>query len=168
MAGKRTVAGTSTARPDAIDERILDELRIEPRATSKALALKLSMTEVAVAARIKAMEAKGVMRVVAQLEFRALGYNVLALVDVMVANRKIKDVADALSKLDRVGSLTVMLGDPPIIIQVQAADLSDLHDLIINHIATIPGVEQVETNLIIDIAKWRSGSAELHPMSLPK
>ena len=168
MEAETPVPINAAARPDSVDEQILDELRLEPRATSKALALKLSMTEVAVAARIKAMEAKGVMRVVAQLDFRTLGYNVLALIDVMVANRKINDVADALSAIDRVGSVTIMLGDPPIIVQAQAADPADLHDLIVNHIAMIPGVEQVETNLIIDIAKWRPGSAELHPMSIPK
>jgi Lrp/AsnC family transcriptional regulator for asnA, asnC and gidA len=126
------------------------------------------MTEVAIASRIKSMEAKGVMRVVAQLEFRALGYNVLALVDVMVANGKIQDVADALAKLDSVGSVTIMLGDPPIIIQVQASDLPALNRLILNEIATIPGVEQVETNVIVDIAKWRPGAAQLNPKSLPR
>lgn len=167
MEAKRSVATNSTARPDAIDEQILEELRIEPRATSKALGLKLSMTEVAVASRIRAMEAKGMMRVVAQLAFTAAGYNILALMDVMVADRKINEVAEALSRIDRVGSVTMMLGDPPIIVQVQAADSADLHDLIVNHIAMIPGVEQVETNLIIDIAKWRTGSAQLHPTSLP-
>jgi len=161
------VAVNSSIRPDAVDEKILEELRIEPRATSKALGLKLSMTEVAVAARIRSMEAKGIMRVVAQMDFRAAGYNVLALIDVMVAERKINDVAEALSKIDRVGSVTMMLGDPPIIVQVQAADPADLHDLIVNQIAIIPGVEQVETNLILNIAKWMPGSAQLHPGSLP-
>ena len=161
------MAVNSSIRPDAVDEKILEELRIEPRATSKALGLKLSMTEVAVAARIRSMEAKGIMRVVAQMDFRAAGYNVLALIDVMVAERKINDVAEALSKIDRVGSVTMMLGDPPIIVQVQAADPADLHDLIVNQIAIIPGVEQVETNLILNIAKWMPGSAQLHPGSLP-
>jgi Lrp/AsnC family transcriptional regulator, leucine-responsive regulatory protein len=162
------VAAASAPKPGPVDEQILEALRAEPRATSKALALKLSMTEVAVASRIKAMEAKGVMRVIAQLDFKALGYNVLALIDVMVANRKIKDVADALAKLEDVGSVTIMLGDPPIIIQAQAADLASLNDMILNQIAIIPGVDQIETNVIIEIAKWQSGSATLHPMSLPK
>jgi Lrp/AsnC family leucine-responsive transcriptional regulator len=166
MEGIRSVATNSNARPDAIDEQILEELRHEPRATSKALGLKLSMTEVAVASRIRAMEAKGFMRVVAQLEFRAAGYNILALMDIMVADRRINEVAEALSRIDRIGSVTMMLGDPPIIVQVQAADQADLHDLIVNHIAIIPGVEQVETNLIIDIAKWRPGSGHLHMPSL--
>jgi DNA-binding Lrp family transcriptional regulator len=147
-----------------VDERIMDALREDPRATSKALALQLSMTEVAVASRIKAMEAKGIMRVVAQLEFRALGYNVLALIDVMVAGRTIRDVADELALIDGVGSVTIMLGHPPIIIQVQASDLAALERLILNEIAIIPGIEQIETNVILDIAKWQSGSAQLHPM----
>ena len=162
------MANSSIPRLDAIDAKILDELRLEPRATSKFLAQKLKLTEVTAAARVRAMEAKGVMRVVAQLDFRAAGYHVLALVDVMVANRKIKAVAEALATIDRIGSVSVMLGDPPIIIQVQAADLADLHDLLLNHVAIIPGVEQVETNLIIDIPKWRPGSAQLHPVAIPK
>lgn len=154
---------SGVGRLDAIDVKILDELRLEPRATSKSLAHKLALTEVAVAARVRAMEARGIMRVIAQLDFKAAGYHVLALVDVMVANREIKAVAEALSTLERVGSVSVMLGDPPIIIQVQAADLPDLHDLLVNHIAHIPGVEGVETNLIINIPKWRPGSAQLQP-----
>lgn len=152
------------AKPDALDTRIMDALREDPRATSKALALQLGMTEVAVAGRIKAMEAKGIMRVVAQLEFRALGYNVLALVDVMVRGRPIQAVADDLAKIDSVGSVTIMLGHPPIIIQVQAADLASLERLILTEIAPIEGIEQIETNVIIDIAKWQAGSAQLSPM----
>ena len=61
-----------------------------------------------------------------------------------------------------------LLGDPPIIIQVQAFDLPALNRLILNEIATIPGVEQVETNVIVDIAKWRPGAAQLNPKSLPR
>jgi Lrp/AsnC family leucine-responsive transcriptional regulator len=158
----------SKSSPDAVDQQILDELRAEPRATSKSLAQKLSLTEVTVAARIKSMEARGVMQVVAQVGFKAIGYNVIALVDVTVANGRINSVSDALCKIDAVGSVTIMSGDPPIVVHLQSTDLAALLSLILNQIATIPGVERVETNLIIDIAKWEAGSAQLHPKLLPK
>lgn len=149
--------------PDSVDELILDELRVEPRATSKSIAEKLTLNEVTVANRIRAMEQKNLMRVIAQVEYRALGYNVLALVDVMVANRKIDAVAQALASLEEVGSVVLMLGDPAIIIQVHAADLEGLKRLLVEKIAVIPGVQRFETNLILDIAKWQAESAGLHP-----
>lgn len=165
MAERKALRRETKVGLDGIDDRILEVLQTEPRITNKALGLALSMTEGSVASRIRAMEAQGLMRVVAQLDFRALGYTILALIDVTVANRKIDDVAKSLSTLDGVGSVTIMLGDPAIIIQVHAKGIEELQNLIVSKIATVVGVQQVETNLLLDIAKWQPGSAQLRPNS---
>lgn len=146
---------------DEVDERIIEALRERPRATSKWLSEHLGLTELVVGSRIKAMERDNLMRVVAQVDFRALGYGVLALVDVRVRNGKIAAVAKALAIIEGVGSVSIMLGDPPIVAQVQARDLAGLRDLLLNEVSTIDGVEQVETNIIAHIETWRLGTGRL-------
>lgn len=146
---------------DGADLRLLEALRQDPRATNTLLAARLSITEVAVANRIRLLEARGIMRVVAQLSFRALGYNVLALVDVEASSGRVKELANALASLEGVGSASIMLGHPSIILQVQADDLHALERLLLDEISAVDGVEGVESNVIIDIEKWTSGSAQL-------
>lgn len=150
---------------DAIDAKLLDALRREPRATNKALAAELGVSEVSVAARLKALERDNVFRVIAQLDFRALDYDVLAIADVRVCNGQIKTVAEALARVEGVGSVSLVLGDPPIIIQLQARGIDGLSSLVLNEIATIPGVEQVETNIIAAIAKWTPDTGLLEPQT---
>ena len=152
---------------DQLDRQILDVLRAEPRITNKSLAGMLSTNEVTIATRIRAMEQAGVMRVVAQLDFRALDYNLLAIVDVSVIGRKIADVAADLAQIEGVGSVSIMLGDPPIIVQVQARDLAHLRDLILDEISAVVGVAQVETNVIVEIEKWKSQYGRFTPPGMP-
>ena len=85
-------------------------------------------------------------------------------VDVSVTGRKIGDVATDLAKIEGIGSVSIMLGDPPIIVQVQARDLEQLRDLILDEISAVVGVTQVETNVIVEIEKWKSQYGRFLPL----
>lgn len=102
------------------------------------------------------MEQAGVMRVMAQLDFKALDFNILAIVDIRVTDRSISEVAAELAAIEGIGSISVFLGDPPIIAQVHARDLEELRDLILESISAVEGVSGVETNVIVKIGKWQS------------
>ena len=63
---------------DSVDLGIINRLRIDPRETNRSLAQHLSVSESTIGSRLQAMENANVMKVVAQRDFRAAGYEVLA------------------------------------------------------------------------------------------
>ncbi len=141
---------------DELDHDILSFLRATPLETNKALADKLAVSEVTIAARIRALETDNVMKVMGQCDFRAAGYHVLANVDIRVSGRPVDEVASQISALERVAVVSILIGDPSITLLVMAADLADLQNLTIDTIAHIPGVRAIETMIFTEIIKYRS------------
>jgi DNA-binding Lrp family transcriptional regulator len=146
---------------DELDRQILNCLRVEPRDANTVLAARLSVTEATIAARIRALEADSVMHVCAQRDFRAAGYDVLASVDVSVSGRSLNSVANDIAALENVGIVTLVMGDPSIMLLVMTPTLDSLHDVVSRQIARIKGVRSVETMIISEILKYRSEFAAL-------
>jgi DNA-binding Lrp family transcriptional regulator len=141
---------------DELDRQILSALRATPLETNKALADKLSVSEATIASRIRALENDRVMKVMAQCDFRAAGYQVLANVEVSVAGRLVEEVSGEISALERVALLSINMGEPAISLLVMATDLNDLQELTMGAIAGIDGVRSVETMVFTEIIKYRS------------
>ena len=114
------------------------------------------MSEATIAARIRALENDRVMKVMAQRDFRAAGYHVLANVEVSVKGRSVEEVANEISRLERVALVSILIGDPAISLLVMAVDLPDLQNLTIDTIAHIEGVRSIETMVFTEIIKYRS------------
>jgi Lrp/AsnC family leucine-responsive transcriptional regulator len=146
---------------DDLDNEILTCLREDSRQTNKSLAERLTVTEVTIASRIRAMEDDGIMLVIAQLSFSAAGYHVLANVDLSVSGRPVSDVAAQLATIEQVAAVTINIGDPSISLLVMASDLCALRSRVIEDIAHVDGVRAIETMIYADIIKYRSDFALL-------
>lgn len=121
----------------------------------------LTLSEATVATRIRALETNRVIKILAQRDFRAAGFHVLASVDVNVAGRAISSVAAELSNIDGVGNLSTFMGDPSIMLLAMAGSLAELQSLITDQIATVAGVTSIETMVFADILKYESEFANL-------
>ena len=150
---------------DPVDHGIIDRLRREPRETNKSLAENLAVSEASIGSRLRAMEANGVMKVVAQRSFSAAGYDVLANVVITVAGRSLDAVATDLAAIDQVGSLTLFIGDPSIMLLAMAQNLVGLQNLVTERIAKVAGVRSVETMVIANIVKYESEYVNISDMS---
>lgn len=146
---------------DDADRAILAQLRQSPRATNRSLAETLSLSEANVSARMRALDSNRVMKILAQRDFRAAGYHVLASVDVNVAGRAISSVAADLAGIDGVGNLSTFMGDPSIMLLAMASSLAQLQSLITDRIAKVEGVTAIETMVFADIMKYESEFANL-------
>jgi DNA-binding Lrp family transcriptional regulator len=146
---------------DEIDRRILEWLKREPRVTNKSLAQQLSISEVTVAARIRAMESDRVMKVMAQRDFRSVGALILALVDIDVLGREVEAVAEDLKHIEQVGSVSLLMGQPSLIIEIHTADLNALEDVLLNEVAKVKGVRCTSSNVIVKIIKYQSEIGDL-------
>ena len=97
----------------------------------------------------------------AQADFRAAGYQVLASVDLHIAGRPVEQVARELVGIERVALVSILMGNPSISLLVMARDLADLQQLTMVNIAAIDGVRSLETMVFSDILKYQSALGAL-------
>jgi DNA-binding Lrp family transcriptional regulator len=141
---------------DDLDRAILASLRSAPRETSKAIADELLVSEATVAGRIRSLETDRVIKVMAQSDFRAAGYEVLAAVELCIGGRSVEQVAQELAGIERVALVSILMGHPSISLLVKARDLADLQQLTMTTIAGIEGIRSVETMVFSEILKYQS------------
>ncbi len=146
---------------DDLDRAILLQLREDPQRPNKSIADSLAVTEATVAARIRAMENDGVMKVMAQQSFHAAGYEVLANVDLCISGRPVHAVAEELAGIAEVAVVTINIGDPALSLLVMASSLASLQTRVMEEIANVAGVRSTETMIYADIIKYRSDFAIL-------
>ncbi len=144
-----------------VDHQIISCLRTNPRQTNKAIAEQLGLSEVTVASRIRAMENNKVMKVMGQRDYRALGHNVLATVDVSISGRSVEKVGNDIAAIDGVATLLVLMGDPSIMLLAMAPSLLDMQNVILEKVAKVKGVHGIETMVYTEIIKFESGYAVL-------
>lgn len=145
---------------DELDRGILDALRASPQETNKVLADTFGVSEATIASRLRALEHERVMKVMAQRDFRAAGHHTLANIDVYIAGRSAEAIAGDLAKLDGLGLISFLMGDPSFALLAMAADLPAMQALA-TEIGWIEGVRSVEVTLFAEILKYRSDFVNL-------
>lgn len=141
---------------DELDRKIIARFQADPRISNKSLALEFGVAETTVAARIRALQESGVMRIVALRDIRAQGYDLLAHIDVFVEGRPASEVAEDLAALDEVAMVATCAGSPQIIIQVNAKSRQDLASVIADRLAGVRGIRAIESSITLDIVKMTS------------
>lgn len=139
---------------DALDNGIIELLRVNGRATNQEIAEKLSVTAATVSSRLRRLEEMGASRVVAVTDFAAHGYNVLIAMGVKVAGREVQDVARDLARLPEVFSANIMNGAHDIELLVALHDYSEINLFLLDHVAGIAGVDTLSPGIAADIVKF--------------
>lgn len=140
---------------DDIDRSIIDELRIDGRATNQQIANKLGLTAATVSSRIKRMEDADKLRVVAVSDFSAHGYNLLIQVAVEVEGRPASEVAADLAELPEVFAVHLVTGRYDIDMLVALRDYDELGELMLNRLAGVAGIRSMLPAITVDILKYQ-------------
>ncbi|MFI5860108.1 Lrp/AsnC family transcriptional regulator [Streptomyces sp. NPDC051546] len=134
-------------RIDSTDARLLLALTAHPRATTVALAEASGLSRNTVQARLAALDRSGA---VGSFERRvdpsALGCPLTAFVTTQVSQRRLEEVAHALTAIPEVLQAHGLSGDTDLLVHVVAADAEDLYR-VAGLILDIPGVERTSTAL---------------------
>ncbi len=138
-------------------------LRDDARIANKEMAIALGVAESTIAARIRSLSDRGVMRIVILRDIRALGFDLLAHIDVFVSGRATEDVAAELAAMDEVAMVATYPSSPQIIIQVNARDRKDLSILISERLAEVDGIRAIQSSTYLDVLKYNSEFGQLIP-----
>lgn len=150
---------------DDIDLAIVEQLRIDGRATNQQIANNLGLTAATVSTRIRRMEDADKLRVVAVSDFSAHGYNVLMELAIDVDGRPASEVAAELAEFPEVFAAHLVTGRYDIDMLVVLRDFSDLPSLLLDKFSKVRGVRSMMPAIAVDVLKYKFDVAPLEARS---
>ena len=136
-----------------LDKQLLKKLSVEPKLTTSALATSLSTSQPVIWRRIKRLESLGVIkgkRLLLNQEL--LGFGVKVFLGIKLATKGVISLDDferAASAIPEVQSIEHVLGLYDYRLRVVARDIADFERILRRRIMTLPGVGQVEANVLL-------------------
>src|SRR6478752_5624030 len=140
---------TTRAVADPIDARLLRALRMDPRATTIALAEQIGVSRNTVQARLARLEARdALLPFDRRIDPAFLGYPMRAYVLTLVKQRLLDEVAAALTQVPEIVEVQGLSGTVDLLIEVVAREADDLYR-IAGRILDIRGVRRIRTSLVM-------------------
>ena len=140
---------------DDVDRAIVEQLRVNGRATNQQIANNLGLTATTVSARIRRMEEADKLRVVAVSDFSAHGFNVLMEVAIEVDGRPASEVAAELAEFPEVFAAHLVTGRYDIDMLVVLRDINDLPHLLLDEFAKVKGIRSMVPEIAVDVIKYK-------------
>ena len=139
---------------DDLNLGIIRNLQIDPRSSNKDLADCLDAAEATIASRIRSMEEEKILRVMMQRDLQTLGWQLMALVDIRVDQRRPEDVAAELADVEEAVSVSVTMSNPEIVMVVGARDGVHLLEIIELKLARVVGIASYEIMTALEVLKF--------------
>lgn len=138
---------------DDLDWKILDELRVNGRASYGAIAKKVGLSETGTRHRVNRLIKASICEITVTIDARRIGLNAIASVGVHVEGAT-EPVVNELAAVPEVAFLARTLGNYDIIAELFCRDIEELTSVIENKVRRIEGVTSVDVNLITDMPKF--------------
>lgn len=141
----------SVEQLDDIDRRMIDILRREARISIPALAERVGLGRATAYTRFDRLVDRGVIRGFrADVDPKALGLEVAALVLVNVEQRNWRAIQPTLAALDSVEWVGLASGAFDIVLRVRCANLDALRDVVLVQLHAVDGVTSAQTVVLLD------------------
>ena len=137
---------------DKTDIAIIGHLQVDGRRAFTAIAKDLGISEASVRQRVARLLRTNIIQIVAVTSPLDLGL-IWAQINLRVAGDRLEEVAEAVAELPQVDYVSICAGNFDIIVGVVAHDRDEVFDVLVNHIRSIPGVEQADFLLNLKILK---------------
>lgn len=138
---------------DQLDRTILEELQVNGRISVADLGRKIHLSPPAVYQRIKRLERAGVIRrYVALINREAAGYDVLCFIRVSIqphSKEQLENFEKVINSLPAVLECYRTVGNSDVLLKVIVHDNKELDRFISEHLMTIPGVERIDTSIVL-------------------
>lgn len=145
---------------DTLDLRILRELQTDGSLTNVELARRVQLSPSPCLARVKALEAAGVIRkYVALVEPKALGLMLNVFINISL-KQQTKDALAAfearITEHDEVMECYLMTGDADYLIRVAVPDIAALERFILNQLTPIAGIEKIRSSFALKQVRYKT------------
>jgi Lrp/AsnC family leucine-responsive transcriptional regulator len=145
---------------DSIDLRILRELQEDGALTNVELARRVHLSPSPCLARVKAMEAAGVIsKYVALADPKAVGLGLSVFINISLKEQSRESLAGferRIAEHDEVMECYLMTGDSDYLIRVAIADIQALERFILEQLTPIPGIEKIRSSFALKQVRYKT------------
>lgn len=145
---------------DTIDLRILRELQQDGGLSNVELARRVHLSPSPCLARVKALEAGGVIeRYVALANAKALGLGLNVFISISLKEQSKSSLADfeqRIAEHDEVMECYLMTGDSDYLIRVAVPDIGALERFILEQLTPIPGIEKIRSSFALKQVRYKT------------
>jgi DNA-binding Lrp family transcriptional regulator len=145
---------------DAIDLRILRELQQDGSLTNVELARRVHLSPSPCLARVKALEAGGVIeRYVALANAKALGLGLNVFINISLKSQSKEALAEferRIAEHEEVMECYLMTGDSDYLIRVAVPDIAALERFILEQLTPIPGIEKIRSSFALKQVRYKT------------
>ena len=153
---------------DTTDLRILAELQQDGSLTNVELARRVHLSPSPCLARVKALEANGVIeRYVALASAKALGLGLNVFISISLKEQSKQALAEferRIAEHDEVMECYLMTGDSDYLIRVAVPDIAALERFILEQLTPIPGIEKIRSSFALKQVRYKTAL----PLPLPR
>lgn len=145
---------------DSIDLRILDQLQHDGALSNVELAKRVCLSPSPCLARVKAMEAAGVIqRYVALASAAELGLGLTVFISISLKAQTKAILAEFESQIDlhqEIMECYLMTGDSDYLLRVVVRDIAALERFILDQLSQIPGVEKIRSSFALKQVRYKT------------
>ncbi len=145
---------------DSIDLRILDELQRDATLSNVELARRIHLSPSPCLARVKALQAAGVItRTVALVDPARLGLGLNVFISISLKSQNKHDLAQfeqRIAEHDAVMECYLMTGDSDYLIRVAVSDIQALERFILEHLTTLPGIDKIRSSFALKQVMYKT------------
>jgi len=138
---------------DRVDCEIIRLLQHDGRISNREISRKIGVSETTTRARLNRLIRSGIIQVVAVSNPFKLGFGVIGNSKIRIDVRKVDTVLNELKKIKEIWYIALATGGTDIDAEFNVKSLDDLNSLLFEKISKIPGINQIDTSLILRFAK---------------
>ncbi len=145
---------------DTTDLRILDELQRDGSLSNVELAKRVHLSPSPCLARVKALEASGIIvRYVALANAAALGLGLNVFISISLKSQDKEALANferRIAEHDEVMECYLMTGDSDYLIRVAVKDIHALEHFILEQLTPIPGIDKIRSSFALKQVSYKT------------
>ena len=145
---------------DTTDLRLLAELQNDGSLSNVELARRIHLSPSPCLARVRALEARGLIRqYVALLDAPQLGLHLNVFISISLKQQSreaLQAFEDRVCAREEVMECYLMTGDSDYLIRVVVRDMADLEKFILEQLTPIPGIEKIRSSFALKQVRYKT------------
>jgi len=138
---------------DKTDSKVLKNLLVDARQSSRQLALKLGMSTVTILSRIKKLEKRKIIKGYTTLvDHEKLGYDLTAIIEIIAKKDKMVEVENFLSNIENVCAVYDVTGSTDTVLIAKFKGRNELSKFVKN-ISAKPNIDNTITHVVLNTVK---------------
>ena len=145
---------------DLVDYKIIDALQRDGGLSNVELARQVHLSPSPCLARVKALQADGVIkRYVALVDATALGLGLDVFISISLKSQgkaALADFEQRIAEHDEVMECYLMSGDSDYLIRVAISDIAALEKFIVDQLTPIPGIDKIRSSFALKQVRYKT------------